>query len=60
MHGKGQEATDGVGHRSTRMYIQEGPVRLLEVMSVTHMSTHSHKHLSDVMFISIARQPSRD
>ena len=51
-------SNSGVGH--TRMYIQEGPVRLLEVMSVTHMSTHSHKHLSDVMFISIARQPSRD
>ena len=31
VHGKGQELTDGAGHRSTRMYIQEGPVRILEV-----------------------------
>ena len=31
VHGKGQELTDGAGHRSTRMYIQEGPVRIVEV-----------------------------
>ena len=31
VHGKGQELTDGAGHRSTRMYIQEDPVRILKV-----------------------------